>query len=166
MYAFPISSILYACRTHSGLLDFTTLTTLCRSVIAQSGYGLDDRGSRVRFPAGLGIFVFAIVSRMALGAHPASYPMGVVDSFAGGKVAGVWSWPLHLLPKSRMRGAIPPPPQYVFMAWCLVKHRDNFTFTLTTLCGLYTSVYQKFPDWVDNEINNNNKHSLRSNTKG
>jgi hypothetical protein len=28
-----------------------------------------------------------------------------------------------------MRGAIPPLPQYVFMAWCLVKHRDSFTFT-------------------------------------
>jgi hypothetical protein len=27
-----------------------------------------------------------------------------------------------------MRVAIPPLPQYVFMAWCLVKHRDNFTF--------------------------------------
>jgi hypothetical protein len=27
-----------------------------------------------------------------------------------------------------MRGAIPPLPQYVFMAWCLVKHRD-FTFS-------------------------------------
>jgi hypothetical protein len=25
---------------------------------------------------------------------------------------------------------------------------------------------QKFPDWVDNKMNNNNKHSLRSNTKG
>jgi hypothetical protein len=25
---------------------------------------------------------------------------------------------------------------------------------------------QNFPDWVDNEINNNNRHSLRSNTKG
>jgi hypothetical protein len=25
---------------------------------------------------------------------------------------------------------------------------------------------QKFPDWVDNEINNNSKHSFRSNTKG
>jgi hypothetical protein len=25
---------------------------------------------------------------------------------------------------------------------------------------------QNFPDSVDNEINNNNKHSLRSNTKG
>jgi hypothetical protein len=24
---------------------------------------------------------------------------------------------------------------------------------------------KKFPDWVDNDINNNNKHSLRSNTK-
>jgi len=28
-----------------------------------------------------------------------------------------------------MHGAIPPLPQYV-MAWCLVKHRDNFTFYL------------------------------------
>jgi hypothetical protein len=25
--------------------------------------------------------------------------------------------------------AIPPLPQYAFIAWCLVKHRDNFTFT-------------------------------------
>jgi hypothetical protein len=30
-----------------------------------------------------------------------------------------------------MSGAIPPLPEYVFMAWCLVKHRDNFTFTFT-----------------------------------
>jgi hypothetical protein len=29
-----------------------------------------------------------------------------------------------------MRGAIPPLPQYAFMAWCLVKHRDNFTLPL------------------------------------
>jgi hypothetical protein len=28
------------------------------------------------------------------------------------------------------------------------------------------TVIQKFLDWVNNEINNNNKHSLRSNTKG
>jgi hypothetical protein len=32
-----------------------------------------------------------------------------------------------------MRGAIPPLPQYVFMAWCLVKHRDNFTFHLNVI---------------------------------
>jgi hypothetical protein len=29
-----------------------------------------------------------------------------------------------------MRGAIPPLHLYAFMAWCLVKHRDNFTFFL------------------------------------
>jgi hypothetical protein len=34
------------------------------------------------------------------------------------------------------------------------------------LLSQYTRVYPKFPDWADNEINNNNKHSLRSNTKG
>jgi hypothetical protein len=31
-----------------------------------------------------------------------------------------------------MRGAIPPLPQYVFMAWYLAKHRDKFTFYLFT----------------------------------
>jgi hypothetical protein len=30
-----------------------------------------------------------------------------------------------------MRGAIPTLPLYLFMARCLVKHRDNFTFTFT-----------------------------------
>jgi hypothetical protein len=25
----------------------------------------------------------------------------------------------------------PPLPQYAFMAWCSVKHRDSFTFTFT-----------------------------------
>jgi hypothetical protein len=30
-----------------------------------------------------------------------------------------------------MYGAIPLISQYVFIAWCLVKHRDNFTFIFT-----------------------------------
>jgi hypothetical protein len=30
-----------------------------------------------------------------------------------------------------MSRAIPPLPQYAFMEWYLVKHRDNFTFTFT-----------------------------------
>jgi hypothetical protein len=42
-----------------------------------------------------------------------------------------------------------------------LKHRDNFTFTFYPL-----GCIQKFPDWVDNEINKNNKHSLRNNTEG
>jgi hypothetical protein len=32
--------------------------------------------------------------------------------------------------------------------------------------NIHTRVYQKFPDWADNEINNNNKHWFRSTTKG
>jgi hypothetical protein len=36
-----------------------------------------------------------------------------------------------------MRGAIPPFLQYVFMAWCLIKHRDNFTFTIVLLTFHY-----------------------------
>jgi hypothetical protein len=32
-----------------------------------------------------------------------------------------------------MSGAIHPLPQYAFMAWCLVKHRDNFTLHIETI---------------------------------
>jgi hypothetical protein len=39
------------------------------------GYGLDDRGSRVRFPAGAGNFSIHHCVQNGSGAHPASYPM-------------------------------------------------------------------------------------------
>jgi hypothetical protein len=68
------------------------------------GYRLDDRGSRVRFPAGAGNFSLHHRVQTGSGAYSASYPVGT-----------------HSL-----SGAIPPLPQYSFMAWCLVKHRDNF----------------------------------------
>jgi hypothetical protein len=53
------------------------------------GYGLDDRGSRVRFPAGTGNFSFHHRVQNGSGAHPVSYPMGTRGSFSGGKAAGV-----------------------------------------------------------------------------
>jgi hypothetical protein len=31
------------------------------------------------------------------------------------------------------RGAIPPFPQYAFMAWCLVKIRDNFVVVVVVV---------------------------------
>jgi len=37
----------------------------------------------------------------------------------------------HLRPRLRMHGIVPSLPQYDFMAWCLVKHRDNCTLHLT-----------------------------------
>jgi len=37
---------------------------------------------------------------------------------------------LHLLPKSKNAWSYTSIPQYVLIAWCLVKHRDNFNFYL------------------------------------
>jgi hypothetical protein len=45
------------------------------------GYGLDDRGSRVRFPAGAGNFSLHHRVPNGSGAHPTSYPMDIRGSF-------------------------------------------------------------------------------------
>jgi len=62
------------------------------------------------------------------GTHPASYPMGTMGSFPGGKTAAAWIWPL--VPRSKNEWRYTPLPQYAFMTWYSVKekHRDNFTF--------------------------------------
>jgi hypothetical protein len=52
------------------------------------GYGLDDRGSTVRFLAGAGNFYIHHRVQNGSGAHPASYPMGTGGSFPGGIAAG------------------------------------------------------------------------------
>jgi hypothetical protein len=52
------------------------------------GYGLDFRGSRVRFPAGAWNFSLHHRVQKGSGAHPASYPMGTRGSFLGCKAAG------------------------------------------------------------------------------
>jgi hypothetical protein len=52
------------------------------------GYGLDDRGSRVRFPAGTGNFSLHHRVQNDSGAHPASYPIDTRGSFPGGKRPG------------------------------------------------------------------------------
>jgi hypothetical protein len=37
------------------------------------------------------------------------------------------------MPRSRVRGAIPPLPQYAYMVWCSVKrkYKDNFTLSFS-----------------------------------
>jgi hypothetical protein len=52
------------------------------------GYGLDDRGSRIRFAAGAGNFSLHHRVQNGSGAHPASYPMGSRGIFPGDKAAG------------------------------------------------------------------------------
>jgi hypothetical protein len=56
------------------------------------GYGLDDRGSGVRFSAGDGYFsIYHRCVKNGSGAHQASYPVGTRVSFPWGKAAGAWS---------------------------------------------------------------------------
>jgi hypothetical protein len=110
--------------------------------MCRTGYGLDDRSSRVRFPAGAGNFSLHHRVQNASGAYPVSYPMGTRSSFPGVKRPGREAD--HSPPSnSEVKNAwsCTSAPQYVFMVWCLmkqwihlhgviVKHRDNFTFTL------------------------------------
>jgi hypothetical protein len=82
------------------------------------------------FWRGLGIFLFTTVSRTALG--PTQPPIQWVPQALS----------LGIKRSGREADASPPSSaevknawsyvsshQYVFMEWCLVKHRDNFTFT-------------------------------------
>jgi hypothetical protein len=52
------------------------------------GYGLEDRGSRVRFPAEAGNFSLHHSVQNGFWAHPVSYPMGTRDLSLGVKRPG------------------------------------------------------------------------------
>jgi hypothetical protein len=84
------------------------------------------------FRRGLGIFLFTTVSRTVLGPTqppiqqvPGALSLGVkrpgreadLSPPSSAEVKNAWSYTCT--------------PEYVFMAWCLVKHRDNFIFTFT-----------------------------------
>jgi hypothetical protein len=60
---------------------------LYSSVGIALGYGLHDRGSRVRFPAGAGNFSLHHCVQNSSGAHPASYSMVTRGSFPGDQAA-------------------------------------------------------------------------------
>jgi hypothetical protein len=95
------------------------------------GYGLDDRGSRVRFPAGLGISLYTTASGTALG--PTQPPIQWVPGTLslGVKRPGVkLTTHLHLVPRLKISGAIHPLTLRLHgVVLSLKKHRDNFTFT-------------------------------------
>jgi hypothetical protein len=82
-------------------------------------------------------FLFATVPKVAQGLTqpPIQWVLGALPWEVKQTGLGV----NHSLPLPRLRvyGTISPIPQYVFMAWCLVKHRDNFTFTFFLYSGLF-----------------------------
>jgi hypothetical protein len=82
---------------------------------------------------GLGVFLFITASGLALG--PTQPPFQWVPEA------------LSLGVKRPVCEADHPPPSNaeVFMVWCLVKHRDNFTFTFVRRMR---HGYRSFRRWV------------------
>jgi hypothetical protein len=131
---FSLVFIFSYCRTNKFLSYFRPL-----------GYGMDDRGSRVRFPAGAGNFSLHHRVQNGSGAQPASYPMTTGGLFLGIKVPGReadFSPPSSAEVKNAW--SYTSTHQYVFMAWCLVKQTDNFTFTLAIWCILFLWNFIKY----------------------
>jgi hypothetical protein len=88
----------------------------------------DDRG--LILGGGLRIFLFVTVSSPSLGAtqSPVQWVQGAL--FLNIKLSGReadHSPPCSAEVKGCVELHLHPPPQY-FLAWCLFKHRDNFTF--------------------------------------
>jgi hypothetical protein len=75
-------------RFHLFSVPSITVKSHDSSVGIALGYGLDDGGSRVQFPAGAANFSLHRRAQNGSGAHPSSYPMGTGGSFLGGKAAG------------------------------------------------------------------------------
>jgi hypothetical protein len=96
------------------------------SVSVALGYGLEDRGARFDSRRGLGIFVFTTASRAA----PAltQPPMQWVTGTLSLGVKRPRREADHSPPSSaedKNAWSYTSTPQYAFMAWCLLKHRDN-----------------------------------------
>jgi hypothetical protein len=94
-------------------------------ILVLTGYELDDWDSGVRFPSGLEIFLFEIVSRPALG--PSQSPIHRVPGALSPGCEADHSLPSSAEVKECVE-LLSPLSQYVVMAWCLVKDRDNLTF--------------------------------------
>jgi hypothetical protein len=96
--------------------------TNCKSHDSSVGiaisYGLDDRGSRVRFPAGAGNFLLHHREQNGSGAHPASYPMGTRALPLEVKRPGREADHLNLV-----REAIPPLPNTP--SWCRARFKKS-----------------------------------------
>jgi hypothetical protein len=105
---------------------FSNFDSRCSSVCIAIGCGLDYRVSRVRFPVGDQNFSLFHRVQTGSGAQAASFTIGTGLKQPGREVD-------HSPPSSKVKNTwrYTSTPQYVFMAWCLVKQRDNFTFTFT-----------------------------------
>jgi hypothetical protein len=99
-----------------------SLNSCDSSVGIALGYGLDDRGSRVRFPAGAGNF--SLHHRVQNGPGPTQPPTQWVPGALSLGVKRPGREVDHSPPSSaevKNAWSYISTPQYAFMAWCSVK---------------------------------------------
>jgi hypothetical protein len=106
------------CRFHGDEHSSRRRTTSGAGIAQWYSCRLRAGWSGVRVPVGSENFCLHHLVQTGSGAHPASYPMGNQGLLH-----------FHLIQRSRMRGVIPPLPQYAFLAWCSVKVQGKIYLT-------------------------------------
>jgi hypothetical protein len=71
---------------------------------------------------------FLHVVQTSSGAHPASYPMVTGGSFSGGKAVSEADHSPPTSAEVKKTWLYTSTPPNIFMAYCLINHRENFTF--------------------------------------
>jgi hypothetical protein len=97
---------------------------------------------------GLGMFFFTIMFRTALG--PTQSPIQLVPGAVSLRVKWLGREADHSPPSSaevKNAWSYTPLPQYIFMAWCLVKHRDSFTFYIYVIMKLVQRLDCSLDSW-------------------
>jgi hypothetical protein len=71
---------------------------------------------------------------------------------------------LHLVPRSKNAWSYSSTPQYAFIAWFLVKHRDNFTSSYTRKNRVLRRIFgpKREEDGSWRKLHNDELHSLYS----
>jgi hypothetical protein len=104
------------------------------SVSIVTGYALDDRAIKFRFPAEAKEFSFCLCVQTGSGAHPASCTMGTGGPFLGvknGRGVTLTAYP-DLVPRSRMSRSYISSPPSAFMA-CSGMAKNNKELERSTL---------------------------------
>jgi hypothetical protein len=95
------------------------------------GYGQDGQGDGFWFLTGAKDFSDLHSIQTGSGAHPASYPVGTRGLIPQG-VEQMECEPDHSPPSStkvRNWWSYTFTPPYIFLVWCLIKPKNNLTFT-------------------------------------
>jgi hypothetical protein len=97
--------------------------------------GLTIEESRFDLQHGQDMFFFSVGSAVTLGAHQSYDKIGTAGSFPAAKAAGGMklTTQLHLVPRYRMHGAVPPLPYTSWRSDIIIKRRDKFTCKLNII---------------------------------